>query len=213
MNAEDTRSDEDLVSAFQKGEEKAFEILFKRYYPKVYRLALGLARHHHDAEDISQNVFLAVYIALRRFQPSVENACEHWIKRIASRAAINFIRRRDRLTWVPLSETDEEGEEHQIEIPDTGPPHVAKVEGNEIEAEIRQAIDRLPPKQRHVVRLRLFDDLSLEEIAIKIGRKVGTVKAHLYNGLAELRKILSERGFNPGMRKEGIPDEKGNFRF
>lgn len=202
MEEKDKRSDEELVTAFQQGDTKAFETLYKRYYPKVYRRAWGIVHNHHDAEDISQNVFLAVYGALPRFHPMKKNAFEHWINLIAYHAALNFIKKRDKLISVPLYETDEEGEEYPIEIPDTGPTPEEIAEGGEVYDEILKAIESLPPKQRQVVKLRLLNEWSLEEIAERIERKLGTVKAHLYSGLEKLRKILSESGFKP--EKGGI---------
>lgn len=194
MEEKDKRSDEELVTEFQQGRE-SFRILFERYSHKVYKRAWGFVHNHEDAEDISQNVFLAVYGALPRFHPTVANAFEHWINRIAYHAAINFIKKRDRLTWVPLYETDEEGEEYPIEIPDTGPTPEEIAEGEEVYDEILKAIESLPPKQRQVVKLRLLNEWSLEEIAEELGVALGTVKAHLYSGLEKLRKILSESGF------------------
>ena len=99
MEGEEKRSDEELVTAFQQGQEEVFEILYKRYYPKVYRLVFGVVRNHHDAEEISNDVLWAVYRALPRFQPRGENAFERWIKRIATNAAINFIKKRDKVKW------------------------------------------------------------------------------------------------------------------
>lgn len=197
MEEKDKRLDEELVTAFQQGDEKAFDTLYKRYYPKVYELVWWIVRNHQDAEEITNDVLFAVYRALPRFRPTVENAFEHWIKRIAYRAAINFIKKRDKLIWVPLYETDEEGEEHPIDIPDTGPTPEELAKWGEIYYEILKAIESLPPKQRQVVKLRLLKEWSLEEIAEGLGVALGTVKAHLYNGLEKLRKILSERGFKP----------------
>jgi len=189
------RSDEELVVAFQQGEQEAFEILFKRYYLKIYRYILGYVRNHHDAEDITQNVFLAVYIALPRFHPEGEHSFERWITRIATNAVINFLKKRDNLKWEPLYEMDEEGEEYPIEIQDMGPTPQNQIEKGELESEIRKIIESLPPKQRQVVKYRILEGLSLEEISKKMECALGTVKAHLYNGLERIRKILLEKGF------------------
>lgn len=89
MKEEDTRSDEELVTAFQRGEEDAFEVLFRRYYPQVYRHAWELAPNPPAAEGILQDVFSAVYRALQVLPDGVK--FEDWVKRITNRIATNFM--------------------------------------------------------------------------------------------------------------------------
>ena len=180
-------SDEELVAAVLAGDEELFGEIVGRYEQWLVSFLYRMLRNLDDAHDLAQEVFLKVYQALDRYDPSYKLST--WIFRIGRNAAIDRIRRK-RLRTVSISTgfaTDPD-EERELELasPDRG-PH-ADLRNRERGAAIQRAIDALPPDYRELILLRHFGELSYEEIAEEKEMPLGTVK----NKLFRARQILKE---------------------
>lgn len=150
----------------------------ERYQRDVYRLCYRYVNHHHDANDMAQEVFLKAYRAIRGFRG--ESAFSTWLYRIAVNTCLNF-----------RSSRKPEAEEVSDALPDRSPGAFAEVEREERSRLVRDAVKRLPEKQRATLILKVYHDLSHEEVARILGSSVGTVKANLFHALANLRRLLS----------------------
>jgi RNA polymerase sigma-70 factor (ECF subfamily) len=170
--------DRQAVLACQRGEREAFDRLMERYQRDVYRLCYRYVNDHHDANDMAQEVFLKAYRAIRGFRG--ESAFSTWLYRIAVNTCLNF-----------RSSRKPEAEEVSDALPDRSPGALAEVEREERSRLVRDAVKRLPEKQRATLILRVYHDLSLEEVARILGSSLGTVKANLFHALANLRRLLS----------------------
>ena len=170
--------DERLVRACQGGEREAFSGLVERYQRDVYRLCYRYVNNHHDANDMAQEAFLKAFRALPSFRG--DSSFSTWLYRIAVNTCLNF-RQSRRAPYEPLSE----------ELPDLRPRVAESIEAGERAASVRAAVAKLPEKQRATLILKLYHELTHEEVARILGSSVGTVKANLFHALNNLRKTLA----------------------
>ncbi|MDR7470623.1 MAG: RNA polymerase sigma factor [Armatimonadota bacterium] len=175
------QEDAALVQAFQRGEESAFTALVIKYRETLYRLARRLVGSHEDGADITQEVFLRAYRALPRFDGRAH--LRTWLYRITVNLCLDHQARRRRFLWAELEESTAEA-----------PPQVApetRAEAADTASAIVRAVAALPPRQRAMVALRLYQDLPYAEIARVLGCSEGTVKATMFAALRRLRAALA----------------------
>jgi len=169
--------DREAVLACQRGEREAFDGLVERYQRDIYRLCYRYLNDPQDANDMAQEVFLKAYRAIDRFRG--DSSFSTWLYRIAVNTCLNF-----------RSSRRPEGEQ----LPDTLPDAHAGVLDAMVEDErarrVREAVSRLPEKQRATLILKIYHELTHEEVAGIVGSSVGTVKANLFHALGNLRKML-----------------------
>ncbi len=176
MDAEDQA----LIEAFKRGEESAFTALVIKYREAVYRTAYRMVHNHEDASDLAQEVFIRVHRALPRF--AGRSQLRTWLYRITVNLCLDYTSRA-RPVLVELDEL-------MLEAPPRDNP-AETVEHRELGRVIGTAVDELPPRQRAMVVLRVYQDLSYAEIAGIMGCSEGTVKATMFAALGKLRKNLA----------------------
>lgn len=184
--------DTEILKRCLRGDEKAYREIVERYQRQVYSLALRMVRQSQDAEDVTQETFVRMFRALDRYDPNRSFAA--WLFTIASRLAIDHLRRRK---VRPISLVQREPgsfEEREIEIPDTGLQPDELASHGEEEVRAQELIDSLPPHYRIVVVLRHQQDLSYEEIAEALHLPLGTVKARIHRARALLKQRLEGMG-------------------
>jgi RNA polymerase sigma-70 factor (ECF subfamily) len=156
---------------------------------RVYRLAYRLSGNRADAEDLTQETFVRVFRSLADYSPGT---FEGWLHRITTNLFLDMARRRQRIRFDALPE--DAGD--RMASTDAGPEQ-AYAEMN-LDPEIQQALDALPPDFRAAVVLCDLEELSYEEIAATLGVKVGTVRSRIHRGRVLLREALAHRA--PGLR-------------
>jgi RNA polymerase sigma-70 factor (ECF subfamily) len=179
--ADPRAAERELVEACQRGEREAFDQLVVRYQRDIYRLCYRYVNNHEDANDLAQEVFLKAWRAIRRFRG--DSAFSTWLYRIAVNACLNFRALRRPLT-----------RELEDTLVDPRPGALAEVERRDAAARVRAAVSRLPEKQRATLILKLFHDLTHEEVASVLGSSVGTAKANLFHALVKLRREMTGAG-------------------
>jgi RNA polymerase sigma-70 factor (ECF subfamily) len=168
-----------LIRRSQAGDEVAFAALFHEYKNLVYKTAYLMLGSADDAEDALQEVFVQVHRSLSTFQPS-KGAFTTWLHRITVNHCLNR-RRKRRLFTLPLAEVS----------PTSLADHSPFPEDRLAEEEtVQQALNRLSEKQRTVVILRYYWDLSYAEMSQILDIPVGTVKSRLNLALRTLRKEM-----------------------
>ena len=170
--------DRQAIAACQQGEREAFDRLVERYQRDVYRLCYRYVNNHQDANDMAQDVFLKAYRAIGRFRG--DSSFSTWLYRIAVNTCLNFRAARR----VPQDELSDQ-------IADRGASAAERLHEAERSAEVRRAVSRLPEKQRATLILKIYQDLTHEEVAGILGSSVGTVKANLFHALANLKKLMT----------------------
>jgi RNA polymerase sigma-70 factor (ECF subfamily) len=174
--------DEELVAASVAGRREAFDELVTRHRRMVYRVCHRFTGNHEDASDLAQDVFVRAYRGLASFRGN--SSVSTWLYRIAVNTALNHVGSRRPATdeLDPGRHTDS-----------TTPAPDDRVWQQQERARVRDAIRRLPDRQRATVILRVYHDLTHEEIARVLGSSVGTVKANFFHALRNLRGLLGER--------------------
>ncbi len=180
--------DEELMRQVARGSAEALGLLHRRFS----RLILGLAVRTIDraaAEDLVQEVFLAVWRNADRFDPE-RGSVRAWILQIAHFRLLNELRRRSRQ---PEIAADPDGLVLDgLPAADLGPAEVASRRHRR--ALIQSAFDELPPPQRQAISLAFLDDLTHEQVAAELGLPLGTAKTRIRSGLQKLRGMLGPQG-------------------
>jgi RNA polymerase sigma-70 factor (ECF subfamily) len=173
--------DHALVAAVRSGDREAFAELIQRDTRAVYQAAYRILGRPADAEDVTQEAFVAAYRSIGSFRG--EGSLRGWLVRITTRIAFRRLaQRRDTADLSTIGEP---------RLADGSTEPAGAVIAAERQREIRVAIAELPDPYREVVALRFLGDLSLAEVAETTGRPLNTVKTHLRRGLERLRPTLS----------------------
>lgn len=185
-------TDDELVRRFRGGEVSAYSDLVMRYQDRVYGQCLRWMKDPRIAEEVAQDVFLAIYRALPRFRG--ESRVSTWIFRITVNHCKNrrlYRNRRKFEAHEPLEgiSRDEDGPSRQI--PSQGPGTDQGSHRSEAEEILNEALSRLDEDQRTIILLRDIQDLSYEEISEILDLPRGTVKSRLHRARAELTRLVS----------------------
>jgi RNA polymerase sigma-70 factor, ECF subfamily len=181
-------ADEELVGRIRAGEEDLFEVLVRRYQSRVLAHVARMVGSRDDALDLSQEIFLKVFGALDRYNPTYKFST--WVFRIAGNAAIDHLRKR-RPRTVPLEVQDADGRVSSFEYKSHDMDPYAELRNVERGRAIARAIAALPAEFRELITLRHFGGLSYEQIAEVKQMPLGTVKNKLFRARAVLKDRLS----------------------
>lgn len=170
--------DADLVAGVARGSTAALAELVCRHQDKVLSLAFRLLGRWDQAEDVAQEVFLRVYRAAAQYEPSA--AFTTWLYRITVNLCLD-LRRKTRKAPVPLPENI------PLQTEDRNP-----LEAREQAEQVRRAVADLPERQRAVLVLHRYHDLSYRQIAQTTGWSESAVESLLVRAYANLRKTIAE---------------------
>jgi len=176
--------DRALINAVLGGDREAFGVLVDRETTSVYRTCLRILGRPHDAEDVTQESFVAAFRAIGSFRG--EGSLRGWLLRIATRQSFRRLSQRR-----PTADLDAVGEQR---LADASADPTRIVVAAEQRDEVRGAVAALPDPYREVVALRFFGEMSLAEVAEATGRPLNTVKTHLRRGLERLRPLMRGEG-------------------
>ncbi len=161
----------------------SWDEVVRTHSARVYRLAYRLTGNPHDAEDLTQEVFVRVFRSLSRYTPGT---FEGWLHRITTNLFLDLVRRRARIRFDALPEDAE-----RLVSGDRGPAQI--YDDTHFDHDVQAALDALPPDFRAAVVLCDLEGLSYEEIAATLGIKIGTVRSRIHRGRSQLRAALAHR--------------------
>ena len=168
-----------------------WEEIVSTHSGRVYRLAYRLTGNQHDAEDLTQEVFVRVFRSLSTYTPGT---FEGWLHRITTNLFLDMVRRKQRIRFDAL------GDDAAERLPSKEPTPQQVFHDAHFDADVQQALDTLAPEFRAAVVLCDIEGLSYEEIAATLGVKLGTVRSRIHRGRSQLRKALAHR--SPKARAE-----------
>jgi RNA polymerase sigma-70 factor, ECF subfamily len=180
-------ADQDLVARLSAGDEDALAGLMARHERRLYGIAYGYLRNSEDALEVVQDAFVKLFQQKGRVDTRAEIGA--WLTRVAINASIDRYRQKKRRGVHEVGVEDE----HLQDLPAR---HESGALDNLHTEDSRRAIERglmvLNERQRAVVTLRHFSDLSLDEIASTLGVRLGTVKSSLNRALARMKTVMGE---------------------
>jgi len=170
--------DRELVERFQGGERAAFDQLVRRHQRGVWHLVRRYVKRDADASDVTQLAFVRAYRGLASFRGAA--TVRSWLYRIGINCALSWLR--DHRREEPMEIADDA-------LTDANPAPARLLVGEE-GARLRAAVAQLPPKQKLVLELRVFDDLSFKEVAELADCTENTAKVNFHYAVKRLRDIL-----------------------
>lgn len=176
--AREHQADDDLrlVERFLAGDTEAFDVLYARYYDRVFHIAQGVLLRHDEAADVTQEIFTLVYRNLHRFDR--RSRFTTWLYRVAVNRSIQQARSlRHVRMQVPLDEAID-----HVEPPSEEPADPA----------VAQAMQKLSLDDRAILTLFYWEDLSLAEIADSLGCSPNAAKTRLFRARERFRQFFEE---------------------
>jgi RNA polymerase sigma-70 factor (ECF subfamily) len=180
------KSDDELILRTQGGDRHSYDLLVKRYQKRVYFLALRMARDHDAADDIAQETFVRAYFAIGSF--TIGRNFYTWLYKICMNLSINHLKSRKFL----ISESRMSDETDPLEREARGRDPSDALVSRETTTKIESAIDSLSPKYKAVLVLRVYEDMSYEDIARTLDITVGTVMSRLFRARKKMLDVLGE---------------------
>jgi len=181
----DTAEDSRLIEECLKGRAEAFADLVRKYQDRLYNTVYRIVGNAEDARDLVQDSFVQAYRSLDRFHGDA--AFYTWLYRIAVNAAISH-KRRHRVT-VPFDSGREQGGFEPADDSANSEPS-GRMEQDERDRQVREALDGLPAEYRAVLVLKEIDGQKYEAIAQALNCPIGTVRSRLHRARLELRDRL-----------------------
>ncbi|GAA1762796.1 RNA polymerase sigma factor SigE [Streptomonospora arabica] len=177
-------ADSDAAVDFEPWEPPSWDEVVRNHSARVYRLAYRLTGNKHDAEDLTQEVFIRVFRSLSSYTPGT---FEGWLHRITTNLFLDTARRKQRIRFEGFSDNADD------RLQGREPSPAQSFDDRHFDADIQAALDDLPAEFRAPVVLCDIEGLSYEEIAATLGVKLGTVRSRIHRGRAQLRKALEHR--------------------
>jgi RNA polymerase sigma-70 factor (ECF subfamily) len=191
----DSKEMKALIRSAQAGDEGAFEQILSLIEVPVYRLAFSMLRHKQDAEDVSQEVLIKLWRTLPDYR--FECPLLIYVLKMTRTTVLDLQRKnaRRREHEVSLTVEDEDGDRVEMDVTDTSvdanpAEHLTRAERI---AEVRRAVEDLPPAERDMIMLKDIQGLSYAQIADLLSIEEGTVGSRLSRARKNLEKILKTR--------------------
>jgi RNA polymerase sigma-70 factor, ECF subfamily len=169
------------IQSILAGHTAEFTHLVKAYETSVFRIVMGFVHQKEDAEDITQEVFVKAFQSLDRF--AGRSSFSTWLYRIAIHTSLNELKRRKRRTiWSMAAD--------MLQLPSANKDPEQALTDKTAQEEIRNAIDRLPEKQRMAFILSRYEELPQKEVAQIMEISEGAVEQLLLRARDNLKKTL-----------------------
>ena len=189
LPAPSTDATEALIERCLRGDDLAWQIIVGRYWRKVFNVAYKFVGRHHEAEDLTQDIFLKVFKSLDTFDRRAN--FQTWLISVSRNLCIDHYRsvRKERET------IDRDVDANELTPVSHDPSPVAALEQRDRVVLLRQAMSALPETLRTAVLMRDIQELSYQEIADALRLPEGTVKSRINRGRTELaRQVRRLRG-------------------
>ncbi len=182
--------EKELILLLKKNDEKAFQLLVDLFSKKVYNTCIGMLQNREDAEDVTQDIFIAIHLNSKEFKE--ESSLSTWIYRITVNKCLEFIRKKSRKKRFGIFKSifSSDGERAIENHSDFIHPGI-QLENQERAKILFKAIDLLPEQQRTAYILHKMEQVSYNEIADIMQLSLSAVESLLFRGKQNLKKHLS----------------------
>lgn len=172
-------TDDQLVERVKKGDTKAFEELVIRHQKSIYYFVLRVLKNPLDAEDTVQRIFLLAYQNIKGFR--ADSTFKTWIYRIGINQCHNYFRQNKKREFISVDD---------IPVADSKADPEGDFSDRERLSQLQQAVERLPYKQRMVVTLRIYQELSFEEIGRTLNIGTNSAKVNFHHAMENLKNWI-----------------------
>lgn len=178
-------SDQELIKLYLKGDTSAFNTLVRRYHKPLYNYILKLVRDRDAADDLAQTVFIRCMKSLKRLNDL--DSFVPWLYKIAINLVRDYWRRKKEV--LSLDDESDSGNLWENIVTSDSNPH-EKAEAEQRAELVKRALAALPPEQKEVLVLKIYQGLKFTEIAQIVDAPLNTVKSRMYYGLTAMKKIF-----------------------
>jgi len=183
-------SDSELVARYINGNEEVLELLIKRHRDKIFGFIYSKVRNQELTEDLFQDTLFKIVRTLKKGKYIEEGKFLSWVIRIAHNIIIDYYRKKNKMKNIYESE--------DFSLFDVLHDHSLDAEGEMIRQQmiqkIRILIETLPSEQKEVLKMRMYEELSFQEIAEKTGVSINTALGRMRYALINIRKTIEEKG-------------------
>jgi RNA polymerase sigma-70 factor (ECF subfamily) len=173
-------NDQILVEKIKDGNRKAFEELVLKYQKEIYFLAYRMVLNKEDAADVVQEIFVQVFRKIHQFHSF--STFKTWLYRVAINQCKNFLR--------TLKKNRESAPVEDYVVTDPNDSQLDLLLKNEKVDLISETIEKLPKKQKAVLILRTYQELSYKEIAEIVGGSVNSAKVNFYHAIENIKRLV-----------------------
>src|SRR5271168_3897514 len=181
----------ELVRLAQSGEEAAFEELIRRHQQRVFGLVSGILRRREDVEDVVQQVFLKVFLSLKKFDQ--RSAFSTWLYKISVNECWDYLRKKKVRPLTYESDMSEEQVSRLDGIVSADRPPERADQRAEVKETLEWMLEKLPEHDRELLVLKEIEGFSVQELSEILDLNVNTVKVRLFRARAKLMDVYHRR--------------------
>ena len=174
------------IKELKEGNKQAFELFVTEYQKKVYYYVYKYFNNEEEVKDISQDIFIKIYKNIKYFRE--DSNLNTWVYKIMHNTCTDEYRKRSKRKGFLASFFQDD---HQIEsVVDTNPSANPESisDQNERQEELKNCVQSLPPRQRDIIIMKVWEELKIREIAAILDCSEGTIKANLFKAYKNLKK-------------------------
>lgn len=182
-------TDEELVTLYAKGNNKAFEVLFSKYEETLFSYIFYLVRNRDLADDIFQETFIKAITTIKRGKYTESGKFRSWISRIAHNLVVDYFRSEQKHSLISNDEYEYDLFNNSKFSDETIETSMVK---NQIHSDVKRLVDALPEMQREVLNMRYYNDMSFKDIADKTGVSINTALGRMRYAILNMRRVAQE---------------------
>ncbi len=182
-------ADDQLVAAYAKGDNSAFDELLLRHQSRVYSYILHIVKNSDLAEDLFQETFVKAIMTIKQNRYTETGKFSAWISRIAHNLIIDYFRQEKSENTVSADEEDT----NLLNRKDLSEDNIEDVMiYDQIQTDVKRIVDALPESQREVLIMRYYKDMSFKEIAEATNVSINTALGRMRYAILNMRRIAEE---------------------
>ncbi len=185
-----TMADENLVRAYAKGSNEAFDTLLKRYKDRIYSYIFRVVKNDDTANDIFQETFVKAIMTIKQGRYTENGKFPAWITRIAHNLIIDFYRQ-EKSENMQSTDLEDVNVLNRKELCESTIEDI--MVADQITSDVKQLISELPDLQREVLNMRYYQNLSFKEIAELTGVSINTALGRMRYAIINLRRMAKEK--------------------
>ncbi len=175
-----------LVKRILNNDEVAFDLFYKRFFPKVYKYAYRRLKNREQAEDITSETFFKALKGFKKFESRTEGGLDIWMYTIERNVIRDFFRKNIGIEILPFEEVWT-----KTLHPSVDDPYIT-IERKEIEATVMRCLEQLPEQYKRVIEMRFFKNMTVKEIATAINKTGNATKVLQFRALKRLKGLVEE---------------------